>query len=114
MAECRSGVGNHGWLQVAVDSLATHSKRFGDGLHGVLPGVVHLPRNFGLLRRHRRGTATNTATCSGGRQPSHGALPDESAFKLRQGAEDVEDELATVGSRVDVLGQRAEADTLFS
>ncbi len=42
------------------------------------------------------------------RLASVGALPDEVSLELRQGAKDVEDELAATGDGVDVLGQALE------
>jgi hypothetical protein len=46
----------------------------------------------------------------GGLEPSLGALPDQRAFTLSQGAEDVKDEFPRGGGRVKALVQHTEAD----
>jgi hypothetical protein len=52
------------------------------------------------------------ASRPGGRQACLGALPDDVPLELRQGAEDVEDELPPGGGGVDLLGEALEADAL--
>jgi hypothetical protein len=50
----------------------------------------------------------------GGGQPRGGAFANEVAFELRQGREDVEDELAAGGGGVDCLLQAPESDPALS
>src|SRR5437870_5713533 len=72
--------------------------------------VVHLTSERDFGRRHARRPAPSTASGSRGGQSRQRALANEVALELRQGAEDVKDELATRRGRVDVLLQTAEAD----
>ncbi len=54
--------------------------------------------------------ATVAATGPGSSQPSAGPFPDQVAFELGQGGEDVKDELAARGGGVDRLLEAAESD----
>jgi hypothetical protein len=72
--------------------------------------VVHLTSDRDFGRRHARRPAPGAASSSRGGQPGQRSLPDEVALELRQGAEDVKDELAARRRCVDVLLQTAEAD----
>jgi hypothetical protein len=69
------------------------------------------------LREHDdqtgHGRVLEAAAGSSGRQPGAGALPDQVAFELGQGGEDVEDELAARGGGVDLLLQAAEPDLML-
>ena len=58
----------------------------------------------------RLGSPTHAAASSGGGEACQGAFADQIAFKLRQGTEDVEDELAAGGGGVDLLGEGAKPD----
>src|SRR4051812_17611966 len=62
-----------------------------------------------LLRRQNIGPPKQPASCPGSLQSCMGSLPDEVPLKLRQGAEDVEHQLAATGRGVDLLLQGPEA-----
>src|SRR6266851_5659855 len=78
-----------------VDRGTADPERLGDRLDGVLPGVVELAGKPHLVRGHRPRTPAQTAPGPGGSQPGLGPLTDQLPLELRQGAEDVEDQLAT-------------------
>src|SRR5216683_2601036 len=72
--------------------------------------VVHLASQCDFGGRHARRTAPSAAAGSGCFQPGERALPNEVALELRQGAKDVEDELAARRGGIDVFLQTAETD----
>jgi hypothetical protein len=56
---------------------------------------------------------TSSASGSSCRQPGLCPLSDHAPLELGQGGEDVEDQLATAGGGVDLLGEALEADPSF-
>jgi hypothetical protein len=73
---------------------------FGDHL------LDHLP----LLRRNLLGRPELHTAVSSCFQPSIRTLDNQAALELGEGADDVEDQFATGAGRVDLLGQRPEAN----
>ena len=63
-----------------------------------------------LLRGERRRAATDATACARGGEAGAGALPDDLALELGERTEDVEVQPPAAGRRVDLLGQRLEAD----
>jgi hypothetical protein len=79
---------------------------------GATPGDPAVPDGTGRRRpvAPRKGGQCHP-TCPGGVEPDPGPLADEVPLELGQGGEDVEDELAAAGRRVDALPEAAEPDT---
>ena len=71
-----------------------------------VPGVgQHVPGGPDDVSRGHRGAAASAATFTGGGQALAGAGDDELADELGQGGEDVEDQPAAGGGRVEGLVQ---------
>jgi hypothetical protein len=69
-------------------------------------------RHFALVEQLR--PATLAAACSCGSQAGLSSFPNQFPLELGQGPEDAEDELATRGRRVDLLGQASEGDPFLN
>jgi hypothetical protein len=105
-----------GQCQVAVESGAgdlEHVTEVGDlvaGLSRIVSRLMGAAQVLDLFGTEQMLSATDTPPGPRGCQPSVGALTNEVAFKLRQSAKDMEDQLTGGGRGVDALGQTLEAD----
>src|SRR2546427_7613373 len=93
---------------MSVDRCPADTDRPGDRLHGVLPRVIQLTGEPDLVGGHGAGASAEPAAGTGSSEASLGPFPDQLPFELGQGAEDMEDQLATGGRCVDRLLQAAE------
>jgi hypothetical protein len=107
---CRPLLGSRTGCEMAIDRSSTDAQGSGDLCQRMLLRVIHLTSERDFGRRHARRAAARAASSSRGCQSGQRALADEVALELRQGAEEVKDELAPRRGRIDVLLQTAEAD----
>src|SRR5690349_16139239 len=74
--------------------------------------LIELPHNGNLLGLQRGPSPSPFPTGPGCDQPGLCSLPDDIPLEFSQRPENVEDQFSTPGRRVDLLGQRLEADIL--
>jgi len=75
--------------------------------------MQHGFRCHNILCRQSRGPTACAASGPGGVQTGAGSLPDDRAFKFRQGAEYMKNQLATRRRGIDGFRKRAQADMSF-
>ena len=71
---------------MAVEGCSADADDFGDGFHGVLTAGVHLLGDGEFVGRQGRWSAADASSGSCGGEAGHGAVADEVAFELGQGA----------------------------
>ena len=114
-ASWRGGAGGHlrishrTQLQILVERLLGDPEHLAELTDGLLPPVVGLKEELLLLWGELGGAATIAAAGPGGSQAGLSALPNEVAFKLGDRPEDLEDQIAAGGGRVDRLCDAPEA-----
>src|SRR4051812_3049540 len=93
--------GGLSWLERPVERRPGDSQRATDGGDIRLPASIERPCQLQLLRiRQLLRSTTQSSSRAGRREPGLRAFPDQVALKLRQTAEDVEDEFPTRGGGV--------------
>ena len=102
----RSGSRSH----VAVERRAGDAQRAADIVDRIGRVGVELLEHGQLLGIERLGSASDAATRASGAETGQGAFADQIAFKLRQRAEDMKDQLSAGGRGVDLLGERLKTD----
>ena len=99
--------------EVAVEGCSADAYDLGDRFHGVLSAGVQLSGDGEFVGREDGWSSADASSGSCGGEAGDGAVADEVAFELGEGAEEVEHEFAAGGRCVDVLGERSEPDLVF-
>src|ERR1700694_4515370 len=92
---------------VPVQVGGRYSEAVGNLPHADIGISQHGPRGVKIILGQFRRSATGAAYSLGGGKPRAGALADEAALELRQGAEHMKDQQPLRGRGVDGLGQTA-------